>query len=132
MKLVFLKYLGLAVIGIGLCGVVQAKQAGTDKQGQGHGKHMEKLKEELGLTDAQVAKLAPIFQSMHQDRKAIKQDTVLAKEEKHKQMKALHEKYAGQIAAILTPQQQAKWKELRKQHHQEKSGKKTATASAQT
>jgi len=112
------------VIALAVAGIVEAKHEGTGKHDQG--KRVERLKQELGLTDDQIAKLKPVLESLHQERKAIKEDAVLTKSEKHQQMKALRDKYAGQLGAVLTPEQQAKWKEIRKQHkleHQQNAKK---------
>ena len=116
MKYAFLKYLSLTVVALAVVAMAEAKheRSGTHDQG----KRGERLKQELGLTDDQIAKLKPILESLHQERKAIKEDTVLTKTEKHQQMKALQDKYASQLGAVLTPEQQVKWKELRQQHKQ--------------
>ncbi len=114
-KLVLLKCLCLAAFSIGLGGLAQAQQ----ENGPGSGKHLEKMKQELGLTDEQVSKLQPIFEGMHQDMLKLKDDTTLSKEDKHQQMKALMEKYGSQIDAVLTPDQQAKWKQILEQRQGE-------------
>ena len=74
---------------------------------------LEKMKSELQLTDDQMTKLKAIFESHKGEGEKIKDDTVLTKEEKMKQFMDMKEKVDGEINAILTPDQQAKFKEIR-------------------
>ena len=84
--------------------------------------HLQMLTEKLNLTDEQRTKLKPILQDQAQQVKAVHDDTSLSQEQKSSKMKALHASFRDQINAVLTPEQQAKFKEMRhegaEKHHQ--------------
>ncbi len=73
------------------------------------------LKQEVNLTPAQVKKVKPIIEKYVADINAIKNDTKATKEEKDAKRTALRKQYNDQINAILTPEQQAKWKAAKKE-----------------
>ena len=84
--------------------------------------HLQMLTEKLNLTDEQRAKLKPILKDQAQQLKAIHDDTSLSPEQKHAKMKAIHESLHEQINAVLTPEQQVKFKEMKqeaKEKHKE-------------
>jgi protein CpxP len=84
--------------------------------------HLQMLTEKLNLTDDQKAKLRPILQDQEQQLRAVHDDTSLSQEQKRAKKKAIHESFHEQINAVLTPEQQAKFKEMKHQgmekHHQ--------------
>jgi Spy/CpxP family protein refolding chaperone len=84
---------------------------------------MEKLAEELGLTDSQKEQLKPVFQSsMEQMKAALHDDTSLTPEAKHEKMKGIREQMDQQIKSILTPEQIEKWKELKEARREKHAG----------
>jgi Spy/CpxP family protein refolding chaperone len=72
------------------------------------------LKKEVNLTPAQEKKVKPIIEKYVADINAIRNDTKATKEEKDTKRNALRKQYNDQINAILTPEQQAKWKAAKK------------------
>jgi Spy/CpxP family protein refolding chaperone len=84
---------------------------------------VERMKERLNLTDEQARQLQQIFQEARQQWQA---DQGKADRET---MRARHEKMHEQIKSILTPEQQQKLEEMKKEHrgrgrwnrHKEKS-----------
>ena len=84
--------------------------------------HLQMLTEKLNLTDEQRTKLKPILQDQAQQLKAVHDDTSLTPEQKTAKMKAIHASFHDQVNAVLTPEQQAKLKEMRhegaEKHHQ--------------
>jgi periplasmic protein CpxP/Spy len=102
-----------------------------------HGDRMQKLSQELNLTADQQAKIKPIFQQAHAQAKTIHQDTTLNKDQKMAKMKELHQNAMAQMNEILTPEQQATWKQLREQRraqwqerHQQQQQQQTAPPAA--
>ena len=73
-------------------------------------RRVEMMKERLNLTDDQARQLQQVFQDAHQQRQA---DQGKADKET---MRARHEKMNEQIKSILTPEQQEKWEQMRKEH----------------
>lgn len=73
------------------------------------------LKQQVNLTPAQEKKVKPIIEKYVADINAIRNDTKATKEEKDAKRNALRKQYNDQINAILTPEQQAKWKAAKKE-----------------
>jgi Spy/CpxP family protein refolding chaperone len=73
------------------------------------------LKQQVNLTPAQEKKVKPIIEKYVADINAIRNDTKATKEERDTKRNALRKQYNDQINAILTPEQQAKWKAAKKE-----------------
>src|SRR4029077_12926805 len=76
---------------------------------------LKMLTEKLDLTEDQQAKLKPILEDQAKQMKALHDDTSLAAADKHAKMKELHDSSVEKLNAILTPDQQAKWKQMRQE-----------------
>jgi Spy/CpxP family protein refolding chaperone len=76
---------------------------------------LKMLTEKLNLTEDQQAKLKPVLEEQSKQMKAIHDDTSLAPADKQAKMKELHESSVEKMNAILTPDQQAKWKQMRQE-----------------
>ena len=86
---------------------------------------LKMLTEKLNLTEDQQAKLKPILEDESKQMKALHDDTSLAQADKRAKMKELHDSSIEKMNAILTPDQQAKWKQMRQemmQKHSEMKG----------
>ena len=77
---------------------------------------LQTLSEKLSLTDDQKAKLKPILQDQVQQMKAVREDSSLSPEQKKSKMKSIHESVHEQINAVLTPEQQTKFKQMQQEH----------------
>jgi len=77
------------------------------------GDRLEMLTKKLNLTDAQAAAIKPIFAAEANDIKAVWQDNSLSKEQKQGKMFDIRKAANEKINTILTPEQQAKWAELK-------------------
>jgi len=87
--------------------------------------HLQAMAKELNLTDDQKEKLKPILTSQMEEVQGVRNDTTLTQTQRRSKMMAIHQKYAPQVNAILTPEQQAKWKAMRKdmmEKHQGEGG----------
>ena len=84
--------------------------------------HLQMLSEKLNLTDDQKAKLKPILQDQIQQMKAVREDSSLSQEQKRAKMKSIHESSHDQINAVLTPEQQAKFEQMRKEQMEKHKG----------
>jgi Spy/CpxP family protein refolding chaperone len=73
-------------------------------------RRVERMKERLNLTDVQARQLQQIFQEAHQQGQA---DEGKADKET---LRARHEKMHEQIKSILTPEQQQKFEQMKKEH----------------
>jgi Spy/CpxP family protein refolding chaperone len=76
---------------------------------------LKMLTEKLNLTEDQQAKLKPILEDQSKQIKAIHDDASLAPADRQAKMKEVHESSTEKINAVLTPDQQAKWKQMRQE-----------------
>jgi Spy/CpxP family protein refolding chaperone len=77
------------------------------------GNRLEMLTEKLDLTEAQTAAIKPIFAAEANDIKAVWQDNSLSREQKQSKIAEIRKSSKEKINAILTPEQQAKFAELK-------------------
>jgi len=92
------------------------------QRGESADQHLQMLSEKLNLTDDQKARLRPILQDQMQQMKAVREDSSLSEEQKRAKMKPIHESLHDQINAVLTPEQQAKFKQMRQEQMQKHKG----------
>lgn len=92
------------------------QHAGVQHNGESVDQHLQMLSEKLNLTDDQEAKLKPIVQDLMQQTKAVHDDSSLSPEQKRTKMKSIHESFHDQINAVLTPEQQTKFKQMQREH----------------
>ncbi len=84
-----------------------------ERRGGGPGAMMERAAKELGLTDDQQAKWKAIGEQEKTALDALKNDTSVAKGDKRAKMMEINKTYADQRRAVLTPDQQTKFDEMR-------------------
>ena len=84
--------------------------------------HLQMLSEKLNLTDDQKAKVKPVLQDQMQQMKAVREDSSLSEEQKRTKMKSIHESMHEQINAVLTPEQQVKFKQMKQEQMQKHKG----------
>lgn len=85
--------------------------------GRHGGAHFGRMAGELGLTDAQQARMRNVMAEAREERALLRE---LAPEERRAAAQALHERIRGQMEAILTPEQRARAEALRAQHREER------------
>lgn len=84
--------------------------------GRGHS-HGDRMKETLGLTDAQAAQMDAIHEKYRPELKALWANEGLDHEARITKMKELKQSMHAEMQAVLTPEQQAKAKALHGHHH---------------
>jgi Spy/CpxP family protein refolding chaperone len=85
--------------------------------------HFQWLSQQLNLTTDQQAKLQPVFQNEEQQIKAIRENSTLSEDQKHDQIRQIHDSFQPQVQSVLTPGQKQKLEQLEeqgRQRHQEK------------
>jgi Spy/CpxP family protein refolding chaperone len=75
---------------------------------------LQRMNEQLNLTDEQKAKIRPILQEQMKQLRALRQDTSLAPEQKGEKTRQIRKSAREQIDQILTLEQMAKRAEMRK------------------
>ena len=82
-------------------------------QHRGMGK-LKKLAEELGLTSDQKAQIRPILKNTVQQVRAVRANTSLTPAQEKTQIKEIRKESRQQIMAILTPDQRAQLRQIRR------------------
>lgn len=94
----------------------QSAQGGQRGWGQGHGRgegmspdaQLQRMSQELNLTDDQKTKIKPILEDESKQIQQLRQDTSLSQEDKRSKFQEIHQKLMSQIKPILTSDQQKK------------------------
>jgi Spy/CpxP family protein refolding chaperone len=81
-----------------------------------NGQRGERFAQELNLTPEQKSELKSIRENERSQAKAIKNDSSLTADQKKAKLKELRKTSHEQMMAKLTPDQQAKFKQMRKEH----------------
>ena len=76
-------------------------------------KQAEMLSKRLNLSADQTAKLEPILADRDQKFQALMQNSSLTPDQRHEQMKAIHQSTEQQLASVLTPDQLQQLKTMR-------------------
>jgi protein CpxP len=77
---------------------------------------LQRLSEQVNLTNDQKAKILPLLQAQADQLKALHDDTSLSDDEKHEKMRTIMQSTRKQIGDLLTPEQKEKLKEMRAAH----------------
>lgn len=80
-----------------------------------HGGAMARLKTDLNLTDAQVAKLKPIFKASSDRRKALMANKSLTPDQRKTRMREISKDRMKKVKLVLTAAQWKKWEQIRKE-----------------
>jgi protein CpxP len=96
---------------------IQPEQPAAPGEGEKPHPHMmnpqrmlQRLSEQVNLTDDQKAKILPLFQAQIDQLKALHDDASLSDDEKHEKAHAIMQSTRKQIGALLTPEQKEKLK----------------------
>jgi periplasmic protein CpxP/Spy len=94
--------------------------------GQGHRHQMpsvddqvNRLSENLNLSDSQKTQARTILQDQRDKMSALRQDTSLSREDRHSKMMEIHQTTAGQIRGLLNEDQQKKYDAMEQERQQE-------------
>ena len=94
-------------------------ERGPGGPGGPRGDRLAMMKETLGLTDEQVAKIKPLLEKDREKIMALREDAALSREQKAEKMKEIIAASTEQIKPILTPEQLEKWKAQMEKRKQE-------------
>lgn len=99
-------------------GMGHGKTMHCDKRGghrMGPGARLDMMTAQLGLTPEQRYKILPILDDQFKEMKAVRADENLTRAQTRAKMQAIHDKCFDRIKGILTPEQQKKADEMKKQ-----------------
>jgi periplasmic protein CpxP/Spy len=97
---------------------------GGHREANGPDAHLQMLTRELNLTDDQQTKLKPILEDQAQQMKTVRHDTALSQDQKKAKIKEIHASFHDQISNVLTPEQQAKLKQMKQSGMEKHKGMK--------
>jgi protein CpxP len=83
---------------------------------------LQKVATELNLTDDQKAKIKPLLQDEYNQLTAVHNDASLSQDQKVAKAKEIHATAKSEIQAILTPEQQTKFAQMKEQLRQSWEG----------
>lgn len=82
------------------------------------GGRMKMMADQLGLTDAQKAKMQPIMMGSRQQMMALRTNTTLTPAARMAKMQSIRKASTTQMMALLTPVQRTKYKAMQQEQHQ--------------
>lgn len=80
---------------------------------------LTRMKADLGLSEAQLAKIKPVMEANAAKGKALHDDASLSEEQKKEKLREIKKAGADAIMAELTPEQKKKFEEHLKQHRKD-------------
>jgi Spy/CpxP family protein refolding chaperone len=92
------------------------QMGGPGKQGMRGGNFADRLTKELNLTPEQQTQIKPILEDTRSQMKALHEDTSLAPDQKKAKGKEIRDASNAKIKAFLTPDQQKKMDQMKKEH----------------
>ena len=92
------------------------------------GGRLEMLSEKLGLTADQKSKISPILDDERQSLRALHHNSALDKDAKRAKMEEIQKTHREQIRAVLTPEQQKKFDELKEERRHKPEAPTAPTA----
>ena len=85
-----------------------------------------KMAKELGLSADQETRVEKLLLAREQETTALKAKYTADKKAGRPEMKAAHDRYEAQLKTVLTPEQYAKFDQLKAEHHGHGKGKMKA------
>src|SRR5438067_989883 len=110
--------IGLALGGLVACSSVasaQDQKPGGRGRGPSIEQRMERMTEELKLTDEQKPKVKAVLEASQKKRQELFGDTSVAREDRREKMRAINEEEDKKLKEILTADQYAKHEKMREQ-----------------
>ena len=80
---------------------------------------VNRLPENLNLTDSQKTQARTILQDQQDQMNALRQNTSISREDRHSKMMEIHQSTSGQIRGLLNDDQQKKYDAMEKERQQE-------------
>ena len=88
------------------------------------GERLKWLSQQLNLTQDQKKQLKPILAGEFKQMRAVGEDASLTQDQKREKMKQIHEASRPQVQAILTPEQQQKFAQMKEEAKDRRGEKK--------
>ncbi len=102
-----------AACALGAANPVFAQDKEKDKGADRQQVRIERLSETLTLSDGQKVQVAAVFEQFRPQVEALRADSTLSREDRAAKMQEIQKATSERITPILTPEQQAKYAEMR-------------------
>jgi len=109
---------GLTLGGLVACSnlaMAQDQKPGRGRRGPTVEQQMERMTEELKLTDEQKPKVKPVLEDSHKKRQELIGDTSVSREDRRPKMRAIMDNEDKKLKEILTADQYAKHEKMREE-----------------
>src|SRR5437016_2494938 len=107
--------LGGLVASSNLAGAQDEKPGGRKGRAPSVEQRMERMTEELKLTDEQKPKVKAVLEDTQKKRQELFSDSNVPREERRDKMQAIMDKETKKLKEILTEEQFTKWEKMREQ-----------------
>ena len=124
-KIVILAVIAALVIAAGSIAVAKVE---SGKAGQGNCMMQERMMNALGLTDVQKAKINSICETYKPQLQTLRNDTKLTPDQKKAKLQDIRKLMRGEISAVLTPDQQKKFDQMKARMNDKREGIQSALA----
>jgi Spy/CpxP family protein refolding chaperone len=88
---------------------------GQGERGQMMRERVQRISEELKLTDQQKEKVRAVFQEEMEKGRAVREDTSLSQEDRRAKRQKIREDMTAKMKGILTAEQWEKWQKMREE-----------------
>lgn len=106
--------------------VATAQEGKAERKGGQRGfsveQQMERMNEQLKLTDAQKPKIKAVLEESSKKRQEMFRDSNVPQDQRREKMQALTQEQDKKLKAILTSEQFEKWQKAREQMRQNRGG----------
>lgn len=100
----------------------QGEQSAPDHKKGDRKEKIERIKQDLGLSEEQASQWETIHEQHRSRMRTLKENTSMSEDEKKVQMKELRSNKNERINALLTAEQQEKWKSMKADKRGKKKG----------
>ncbi|MEY2429637.1 MAG: periplasmic protein CpxP/Spy [Verrucomicrobiota bacterium] len=111
----------MALGGLVACSIMASAQDAKDgkkkdgKRGPSVEQRLDRMTEELKLTDDQKPKVKEVLEDGAKKRQEMFSDSSVPREQRREKMQAIMDEESKKLKAILTPEQNEKWEKMRDQ-----------------
>ena len=95
---------------------------GDMRRGDNMKEHLDKMAEDLGLSDDQKTKVQAAINEQREKMQALRNDTSLSQDDRRAKMKEMRDTMNEKMKTILTAEQYIKWEEMRPMRGQRPGG----------
>lgn len=121
------KFAVLSILSLALFFAFSVSSFAQEHEEGRHGKHhnpeqkLEKMKTELGLSDAQVTQIKALHEKKKEESKGLRKEAKAGNEQSRAKLKANRKEMKAEMDKILTPDQRKKAEALRAEHKDPKN-----------